>query len=257
MTAPECVDPNHFQVIDGAVVPQPWMQYRRVGGDSVPSMAGSYPVTTSASTSTALNINTVGSIGGNFLSTILSSVNTLGLGNILGGIFGQAGNLTGGIAAPNHNDLLQSVTASWTNDAPIDQWVYGLITRGGARVTLQARSRGYLTLASGYAEGDTPGDLTVCSKVGTGADMGSAGLLATGSGYCISEIRHNSCTIPLAPERVGMHRLAPGAKITAAAQVRFVSEFWENGSINGGDTDTESSYETGDLQIDLYAIPVI
>lgn len=257
MSAPICVDPDHFQIIDGAVVPQPWMQYRRVAGASIPSVAGSYPVTTQASTTTALNINTLPSVGGNFLSTLLSSINTLGLGNILGGIFGQAGNLTGGVSAPNHNDLLQSVVASWTNDTPIDQLVYGLITRSGARVTLQARSRGYLVLASGYAEGDHPGDLTVCSKLGTGANMGAAGLLATGSGYCISEVRQNSCTIPLATERAGMHRLAPGATITAAAQVRFVSEFWENGSINGGDTNTESSYETGDLQIDLYAIPVI
>lgn len=257
MSAPECVDPDHFQVIDGAIVPQPWMQYRRVASESVPTVAGSYPVTTQSSSVTALGINTLPSVAGNFLSTLLSSVNTLGLGSILGGLFGQAGNLTGGVAAPNHNDLLQSVLAQWTNDTPIDQDVYGLITRGGSRVTLQARSRGYLALASGYAEGDDPGDLTVCSKTGTGGDMGAGGLLATGTSYCVCEVRQNSCTIPLAPERVGMHRLAPGATLTAMAQVSFVSEFWENSSITGGDTNTESSYETGDMQIDLYALPVI
>lgn len=259
MSSPECVDPNHFQVINGALVPQPWMQYRRVASESVPTVAGSYPVSTQASTTTALNINTLSSVAGGAGEEITSILGTLGLTNILGGLFGGIGNLSGGVAAPNHNDLLQTVIATWTNDSPIDQWVYGLITRGGARVTLQARSRGYLATASGFAEGDTSAvtTLTVCSKLGTGADMGAGGTLATGTSYCISEARQNSLTIPLAPEIVGMHKLAPGVQLTGIVQVRFVSEFWENSAINGGDTDTESSYETGETQLDLYAIPVI
>lgn len=257
MSDPVCVDPNHFQVIDGAIVPQPWMQYRNVASASVPTVTGSYPVSSSDTTATSLNLNSIGSIGQNFVDTIESSLATIGLGQQLGGLLGLGSGLTQGIPALNKNDLLQSVKASWTNDTPIDQLVYGLITRGGSRVTLQARSRGYVAVASGYAIGADVTQLTICSKMGTGADMGAGGTLATGTDYGIAESRQNSCTIPLAPELTGWTTLAPGATFNGAVQVRFISEFWENTSITGGDADTESSYETGELQLDLYALPVI
>lgn len=215
MSAPVCVDPNHFQINDaGAIAPQPWMQYRQVASNSADSQSGSYAPTV-----------------------------TVGLDG-------------------TKNDLLQDVTAAWTNDTPIDQWVYGLITRGGARVTLQARSRGGLTVVSGYQEGtpdegDTVVPITACSVLGCGADMGRGGILAAGTAYCIMEVRQSSTTFPLAPERAGWHRLAPGATFTGQVQVYFTSDQWESSDIEGGNLDTESSYLTGPTRIDLFAIPVL
>ena len=51
--------------------------------------------------------------------------------------------------------------------------------------------------------------------------------------------------------------MPPGVTIHAAFQLFFLSEFWENTSITGGDASTGSSYVTGDSRIDLFAIPVL
>lgn len=213
MTFP-CVDPTHFQVnSDGAIAPQPWMQYRRVATASVDVKAGSYAPT----------------------------------------ITTQAAK----------NDLLQDVTAQWTNDSPLDQWVYGMITTDGSRVTLQARSRGGLTMVSGYQEGvpTPPGTdvtpMTACSVLGCGADMGTGGVLAAGIAYGILEVDQNAVSFPLAPERKGWHRLVPGATFVGQVQRYFTSDYWETSSIEGGNLDLESSYEAGALRLDLFAIPVL
>jgi hypothetical protein len=92
---------------------------------------------------------------------------------------------------------------------------------------------------------------------GCGADIGRGGTLALGTSFCMIEERMNSATFPLAPERAGWLRLAPGETITAAVEVRFMSEFWENTSIDQGDTGSESSYESGGTALNLYAVPVI
>ena len=253
MTEPfPCVDPLHFEVTDGgAIRPQPWMVWRQVASVSAPSKSGTYGVTLQSPGIGGTPVfGTLGSLFGSLFAFIPQ---IFGASSFLGGFVESAA--SGG----NKNDLLHRVTATWTNDTPVPQHVYGLISRGGARVSLQARSRGGLTLLSGYqvdTAGD-PGELTPSSVFGVGADIGRGGTLAIGTSYCVAEERMNSVTIPLAPERAERVVLAPGQTITARAELRFMSEFWENTAIDGGDTGSESSYETGDTQLDLFAVPVI
>lgn len=246
----DCVDETHLQELDGVISPQPWMQWRHVGGVEAPSKTGSYGVTlTSGGLGTVDVFGTLGSLFGSLFSSIPQ-------------LFGKssplAGLLESASAGGNKNDLLHKLQYSWTNGSPIAQDVYGLITRGGARVSLQPRSRGGLVLRSGYAKhASDPGTLTDSSMFGVGADLGRGGTLSLGTTFGIAEQRMNSCTIPLAPERTGWLRLAPGETITAALELRFISEFWENTTIDGGDTGSESSYTTGATRLDLFAVPVI
>lgn len=253
MTQPwPCVDPTHFHVTDdGAITPQPWMQWRQVATASAASRSGVYGVTLNSGGPDVFG--TLGSLFGNLFRFIPS---IFGPSSLLSQLVESAS------AAGNKNDLLHTLQVGWTNDTPIDQWCYGLITRGGARVSLQARSRGGLVLTSGYQispPGD-PGDagtLVPASMFGCGADIGRGGTLALGTSFGVMEVRSNSTTIPLAPERAGWARLAPGQTLTARVELRFVSEFWEHTPIDGGESGTESSYETGDTRLDLFAVPVI
>lgn len=214
MTA-ACVDPTHFQVnADGAIAPQPWMQYRQVATSSVDAKSGSYAVT----------------------------------------ITTQA----------TKDDLLQNVVTAWTNDTPLPQWVYGIVTVGGSRVSLQARSRGGLSYVSGYAQTATAADLvtltddlTSCSVLGCGADMGAGGILAAGTAFGIMEVRQNVTSYPLAPERAGWFSLAPTATFTGQVQCFFTSDYWETSDIEGGNLDTESDYLAGAIRLDLFATPVL
>ncbi|QGH75288.1 hypothetical protein I5G61_gp40 [Mycobacterium phage Quesadilla] len=253
MTEPfPCVDPDHFEVLpDGSIQPQPWMQWRQVRSVEAMSKAGSYAVTLTSGGVTGINpFASLGSLFGSLFSFIPGM---FGSTSILAGL-GQAASSAG-----NKNDLLHSLQLEWVNNSPVPQEVYGLITRGGCRVTLQARSRGALVLSSGYklnAPGDA-GALVPCSMVGCGADQARSGTLALGTSFCVIEERMNAVTIPLAPERAGWARLEPGQRITARVELRFVSEFWENTSIDGGTSGTESSYETGGTRLDLFAVPVL
>lgn len=248
----ECWDDNHFRInAAGALLPQPWMQWRQVAAVSVPTRSGSYGVTMGSGSDVDV-VGTLESLFGSLLGTLLSVFGPLG--TLFSQAFPQASSIT---SAGNKNDLLHDIQTSYTNDSPIDQWVYGKVTQGGQRVTLQARSRGGLYLSSGYAEGDDAGDLMESSMCGVGADIGRGGSLSLGTTFCVAEQRANSGTIPLAPERAQWHRLSPGSTLTARAQLRFISEFWENTTIDGGDSGTESSYETGGLRLDLFAVPAI
>ncbi|AYD82034.1 hypothetical protein I5G60_gp39 [Mycobacterium phage Saguaro] len=253
MTEPfPCIDPDHLSVgPDGELMPQPWMQWRQLRSVEAPTKTGTYPVTLTSGPLGGIDIfGTLGSLFGSLFSFIPG---IFGATSVLAGL-GQAAS-----AAGNKNDLLHSLQLEWVNNSPVDQWVYGLISRGGCRVTLQARSRGGLVLSSGYklnAPGDA-GPLVPCSMVGCGADMARSGTLALGTTFGVIEQRMNSVTIPLAPERAGWARLAPGERITARAELRFVSEFWENTSIDGGTMGTESGYETGETRLDLFAVPAL
>jgi hypothetical protein len=162
----------------------------------------------------------------------------------------------------NKNALIHSLTLSYVNDTPLPQWVYGLITRGGSRVSLQARSRGGLSVWSGYKQTIPPaaadaGVLKEASVMGCGADLGRSGTLGTGTTFGVIESRQASVTFPLAPERVGWHKLPVGARLTAKVEVRFITGFWENTTIDGGSRGSESGYESGDTRLDLFAVPVL
>lgn len=160
---------------------------------------------------------------------------------------------TGGAAK---NDLLQTVTVTWTNNSPIPQQVYGLVTQSGSSVALQSRSRGYLRMDHGVAATGTPTMVEV-SRFGGGAEAGMGGLLALGSGFAIHEVRQPSTTIPVMPQLTGWSVVAPGASITMRADVRFISEFWEATPIDGGDSNTESTVTAGALRLDVFAVPQI
>lgn len=253
MTEPfPCVDPDHFEVLeDGSIRPQPWMQWRQLSSVETRSKSGTYNVTLSSGG--LGSIDAFGTLGNLFGSLFSFIPGMFGSTSILAGLPASASSVG------NKNDLLHGLQLEWINDTPVAQDVYGKITRGGCRVTLQARSRGGLVLSSGYSlntPGD-PGDLVPCSMVGCGADMARSGTLALGTTFAVVEERQNSVTIPLAPERAGWARLEPGQRITARAELRFVSEFWESTTIDGGTSGSESSYESGGTRLDLFAVPVL
>lgn len=246
----DCYNADHFMLdASGALSPQPWMQWRHVAGVAALTKAGSYPVTLSGGGSDVL-----GSLGGLFGGILGNLPDIFGTSSLLGGLTGSAS------SAGNKNDLLHDLTTKWTNDSPINQWVYGKITRGGCRVSLQARSRGGLLLSSGLAVSTDPiadAALVEASMFGCGADTGNAGTLSTGAAFGVIEERQASTTIPLSPEITGWQLLTPGQTLTARVTLRFVSDRWETSAIDGGDTGSESSYETGGTRLDLFAVPSI
>lgn len=168
---------------------------------------------------------------------------------------GPAYGVTGG---GTKNDVLQDVTASWTNNTPTTQWVYGIVTHGGSKVALQARSRAYLRASHGLRMGGSgPVELVEVSRFGGGADIGMGGLLGVGTGYAIHDVRIPAWSVPLRPDLTGWLAVPPGGTVTGRAEVRLVSEVWEATPIDGGDGDTESAIIAGELRVDLFAIPQI
>ena len=155
------------------------------------------------------------------------------------------------------NDPLQTITLDWTNTRPVHQLVYGLVTRGGQQVTLQTRSRGYIADYHGGLVGAGGIDMVLASRFGTGGDVGKGGILATSSAFSIAEVRGNSQSMYLLPASVGQWDVAPGATIHAKFESRFVSEFWENGNIDGGDTGTESKIISGETLLQFIATPTL
>lgn len=162
--------------------------------------------------------------------------------------------VSGGV---NKNDLLHSLTARWVNNSPLTQQVYGEVFRGGSRVTLQARSRGFLSLWHGARIGAGAITPIEVSRMGIGADVGKGGLLAVGTGFCLVTNRQNSLTMPLMPAQVGSWDIPPGGEFNAKVELRFGSEYWEVGTVDGGSNGVESSYVSGDTRLDLFATPVI
>lgn len=197
---------DHFAIVDEAISPQPWMQYRQVATNSAPSVSKSYAVT-----------------GGG-----------------------------------NKNDPVHTIDAKWTNNTPVTQWVYGMVTRGGALVALQARSRGFLVQTHGVDVGTSvPSsyDMIEASRFGIGGDYGVAGILGIGTGFAVSEIRQHSQTIPFMPHQVGWWSVDPGETFYARVELRFATLFWENTSIDGNDTGSESRFISGETRLDLFATP--
>lgn len=264
MTGP--VDPNHFLINDdGTLEPQPWMQWRCVATAEAPSVSGSYAVTITDDPTLNDAITATGATVGNLFDQFTS------LEDQLEGILSSSlsGNLLGGAGQPvpataaggARNDLLYGLQVSWTNDTPINQWVYGMITRGGVRMTVQARTQAYILVMSGFAVGpvnaNNPLTLTLSSAVGCGADIGLGGVLNIGTAYCIIEERQNGVSFPVQPEICGWTIIPPGQIYTAAVQIRYAAPFWETSSIDGGTADTETSYDDGGTRLDIIAVPVL
>lgn len=200
---------DQFEIVDGAVGPQPWMQLRAVATGSADSVSKTYDPTD-----------------------------------------GWA-----------KNDTLQTVTVTYTNTTPVAQWVYGMVSKSGSQVTLQCRSRAYISTGHAVwtgASGGTPSLTTIeVSRFGVGTDLGAGGILSIGGAFAISELRGNSATIPLMPHVTQWYLVGAGQKFAAQVVVKFVSEKWENTLIDGGDGNTESKVITGDLRVDLFAVPSV
>lgn len=136
----DCVDTDHFQEIDGVIAPQPWMQWRNVGTIEAPTRTTALGATITDDAAGAGIFGTLGDVFGG----LFNSLTTLfGAGSALEGLG------IGASAAGNKNVLIHSLQRSWQNNTPLPQWCYGMVTRGGCRVTLQARSRGGLVVRTG------------------------------------------------------------------------------------------------------------
>lgn len=162
----------------------------------------------------------------------------------------------------NKNDLIHTVELKWTNNTPMAQWVYGEVTRGGVETALQARSRAYVAMYHAMDLTPTPAvpatfDYVEVSRTGCGMDVGRAGLLAAGSGFAIIEDRENSNTTPFMPHLPYWQRVGVGETIHCRVGVRFVSQYWESSSIDGGDSSTQSGFISGSTTLDLWAVPII
>lgn len=159
----------------------------------------------------------------------------------------------------NKNDLIQTLDVEWTNTSPVAQSVYGLVTKSGSQVTLQCRSRGYVSTAHAVDIGTGTPTLEVVevSRFGVGSDLGNGGILNIGGAFGISEFRQHSLTMPLMPHVTSWFTVPAGETISARVEVRFFSEYWEGSMIDGGDGDTEAKVITGSLRLDLFAVPSI
>lgn len=169
---------------------------------------------------------------------------------------GKAGSY-GTSGGSNKNDLLQSVTTEWKNETPLPAYVYGEVTRGGCKVTLQARSRGYVADFHGVAIGEGAITLVEASRMGVGLDIGRGGILGQNTDFGILERRCYSSTMFLCPEITGWNLVVPEETIYARVDTKFVSQLWEGTDPDGGAAGSESVYESGDIRLDLYAVPVI
>ena len=155
----------------------------------------------------------------------------------------------------NKNDLLHTLQVTWQNNTPLPQLVYGLVTRGGVRVALQARSRAYIREMHGLALGTAAPPVVEASRCGTGLDAGAGGVLTIQTDFGVVTYHQHSHTNWLMPAVTGWREVLPGQSITARVDVRFTSENWEGWLPESGADGSESSYISGDTRLDLYAVP--
>lgn len=149
---------------------------------------------------------------------------------------------------------IHTVQAAWTNTSPVTQNVYGLITRGGSRVVLMARSRAYIQINFGQVVGVAPADPatgTLLSKFGCGAYRGLE--VFTNPRFMVVEHRIGERTMLIGDTNA----VAPGETVKVAAEVRFISDNWESVAISGGTGENEAGFTSGATQIDLYSYPVL
>ena len=166
----------------------------------------------------------------------------------------KAGNY-GSSGGGNKNDLIQTLQVAWMNDTPMGALIYAEVTRGGSKVTLQARSQGGLVYRHGRSVAPGPITLTDASMIACGIDVGRGGTLGTNVALGITEVRQYSVTMPLCPELTGLVKLAPGATFTGRCDVRFVTSIWEGTDADAGAAGQDSTYSAGDLTIELFALP--
>lgn len=149
---------------------------------------------------------------------------------------------------------IHTLNAQWTNTTPISQYVYALMTRGGTKMIMQAQSRAYIRTNIGQIVGVAPANptaSTTVSKFGVGYSRGVTA--ANEAYYGILEVRMGERS-----SLVGDTKLVlPGETFKVSTALRFISEHWESLAIHNGDTETESEFNSGATQFDIYAYPAI
>ena len=104
---------------------------------------------------------------------------------------------------------------------------------------------------------DPASALVEVSRFGGGSDIGVGGLLGIGTDFAMHEVRSHSTSVPLMPHITGWMAVSPGHTVTAAVEVRFISENWESTSITNGNDNTECTVISGEIAVDLFALPAI
>jgi hypothetical protein len=152
------------------------------------------------------------------------------------------------------NILIHTLQASWLNNTPIPQQCYGLITRGGSEYSLQAPLAWTMNQSHGTVVGVAPADpaLTLVSKFGGWIDAGifiPSGLPV----YMVMEDRIGPRTALIG----GTVTVNPGETYKAKAEVRMVATVWSNTGPDGGTSENERRFMSGDTRIDLFSYPIL
>lgn len=158
--------------------------------------------------------------------------------------------------------LLLTVQVDWTNTTTLDQIVYALLTRGGARMVLGPRNRATIDTYLGFSAGTAPPDPTVddmelFSRWGGGIDTGTGGIFGNDD-YSIWEDRQ--------PEHSALFggvlldttpRVAVGEQVKARCELHFVTDNWTGNTVDGGNTEGVDTnlLSTGAARVDIYAYP--
>lgn len=153
------------------------------------------------------------------------------------------------------NILYQTLDVKFENASPLSQQAFCMITRGGSQVVLTARSRATLSLSANLSMAPFPGTApppggSVVSRSGVGADTGLQGIQTD---FAVVEDRQGQHTFQIGEVFV----VPPMNVFWIAMELRFVSDNWENGTINGGDAETEAKVLTGATRMDIFATPII
>lgn len=149
---------------------------------------------------------------------------------------------------------IHTLNAQWTNDTPIAQHVYALMTRGGTKMIMQAQSRAYIRTNFGQVVGVAPANPTASTTISRFGVGYSRGVTAADEAYYgILEVRMGERTL-LAGDTL---LVQPGETFKVSTELRFISGHWESLPIHQGDTETESEFNSGATQFDIYSYPQI
>ncbi|WP_280248799.1 DUF7172 family protein [Nocardia abscessus] len=155
---------------------------------------------------------------------------------------------------------LFTVQAAWTNDTPVTQQVYAVMTAGPVRYVLDSLKHMTIQYQWGTSFGAAPADptLTEESRVRGYPDLGTGN--ATPSGpvvgiYVLLEDRQPTNSVPIGD----VVTLPPGQQMKARVQVRWFTSAW---GIDWyvpawGDPAPYRVGKVGPVRLDLFSVPVI
>lgn len=160
--------------------------------------------------------------------------------------------------AGNQAEDLVNFQVSWTNPGPLSMSVYALVTRGGSTVKTGARTRAYIEMYYGQANGVAPADPTASTLLGrTGSGIDGGHQVVSGTDYArwaTTEVRQAEHSLLVGP----FTTLVTGRTLKTRVRLRWDAAFWETLPYNiAGSSEAELSVMTGATRLDLYAIPLL